>query len=189
MKYTIYYSGNDQGAINVLRALSLDSRNVLALLVFSQTKDGDKGTSAYYHDAETVRTVTAQLAPHLSKHQCGVLITHAPNDLYDLTATVFSFRYPVDYMTALSTLIPDVFCGWVGGYAPKGCSEVSDFHKLSDAQYIDWLSTGTVSRELIQGAIADGYRLRVEQDARAIERFNEANAAGQAAYRASSDDD
>ena len=189
MNYNIYYSGKDEGAINVLRALSLNSRNVLSLLIFSQTKDGDKGTSAYYHNAETVAAVAEQLAPHLSKYQCGVLITHAPNDLYDLTATVFSFCYPVDYMTALSRLIPNVFCGWVAGYLPKGCSEVSDFHKISDAQYIEWLSTGTVAREFVQGAISDGYRLRVERDAQAIERFNEANAAGQAAYRANGSDE
>lgn len=171
MKFSVYSSMNDNGYYAVSKSLCLQPENVLGLLMYSQTPGADNLTQQWF---DSLAELTDEYGGELSKYQGVVLVTAPVNNLYDLQLTFFSIRGPLDHLTFITSLVGDVLAAWISSQ-PKKCKSIMEFHKLTDADYVDWANSSLGVRDEIADLIAAGYKRLINLNAEAKDRQKKAD--------------
>ena len=170
MRYSVYSSKTDDGYNTVSKALCLQPENVLGILIYSQTPSKDNLNQQWF---DSLTELTEEYGDELSKYQGVVLITAPANNVYDLQLTFFSIRGPLDHLAFITSLIGDAPAIWVSSQ-PKKCKSVTDFHDLTDADYIDWANSYQGIRDQIASLVGKGYWRLINLNTEAQERQQKA---------------
>ncbi|ESA35095.1 hypothetical protein N836_13600 [Leptolyngbya sp. Heron Island J] len=179
MKFTVYSSMNDNGYYAVSKALCLQPENVLGLLMYSQAPSEDHTSKKSF---SSLTKLTEEYGDELSKYQGIVLITAPANNAYDLQLTFFSIRGALDQLAVLTALIGNVPAVWINTQ-PKECTSVTDFHSLTDTDYIDWATSNLGIKHDIADLIETGYRRLISLNIEAQDREQKGNEAEEAVIK------
>ena len=168
MKFNYYFSGTDNGSDAILEAVAVQPENVLGVLFFSSTPSIDAHINP--PSGQSIKAFSDEVHLELGKYQGAVLITSSLTDIFDLTATLFQYRYPSQWLPTMAELIPDVPCTWLCGPTPNGGSSVSAFHTLAEDDLRDFVlgqhtnAPGSYEnpkiREYVEALITEGYSYR-----------------------------
>lgn len=179
MRFNRYNSGTDEGTEAVIQAIALQPETVLGFVFVSYDMTSGLGCYPLLEFADEYKE-------ELSKYQVVVLLTHAYKDIFDTQATVFFPRYPLEYLTQLSLLVPRAAVLHVGSHElPKGVSGITNFHNRTAAQDEEWvMSHKSGIREYCETVVANGYQTKPG----ALELRTKYIAEGSAALRIKIDD-
>ena len=179
MRFNRYSSATDEGTEAVIQAIALQPETVLGFVFVSYDQMSGLGSYPLLEFADEYKE-------ELSKYQVVVLLTHGYKDIFDTQATLFFPRYPLEYLTQLSSLVPQAAVLHVGAYGlPKGVSSITNFHDRTFAQDKEWVTSYKSGlRGYCENVISDGYRAK----AGALELRSKYKVAGSAALMSKIDD-